>query len=317
MNFTALDFETANGHRGSPCSVGLVRVRDGVIVERAHYLMRPPEGADHFDDFNIALHGIGPGMVADQPRWAQRLPQIMNFIGDDIVVAHNAAFDTSVIRYACDLDGTAYPDMRFMCTLVLARRLRQLPSYRLPFVLDSYGLTMGAHHNALADAEAAAILALAMATENGAATLSDLAQQAGTSIGTMSANSYRGSGLGRTLGGYGPPPVMPGANPDADPDGYLYGKTVVFTGSLASMSRQDAWDAVAQAGGEPGKSTTRKTNILVVGDLNPASLRPGANVSGKAAKAFALQDKGQDIELMTEADFLQVLDGAGNDRFAG
>ncbi|CAM3592533.1 hypothetical protein [Dermacoccus barathri] len=75
------------------------------------------------------------------------------------------------------------------------------------------------------------------------------------------------------------------------------------------MTRQMAWDAVANAGGQPAPTTTRKTNILVVGDFNPASLRPGANVSGKAAKAFALQDKGQDIELMTEADFLQVLDG--------
>jgi len=33
FDFTAIDFETANHHRGSPCAVGLARVRDGVVVE--------------------------------------------------------------------------------------------------------------------------------------------------------------------------------------------------------------------------------------------------------------------------------------------
>lgn len=76
-----------------------------------------------------------------------------------------------------------------------------------------------------------------------------------------------------------------------------------------AMSRQDAWNAVSNAGGAPGKGITKKTNVLVLGDFNPASLRPGATYSAKVRKAFELQDKGQDIELMTEADFLQVLDG--------
>ena len=47
----------------------------------------------------------------------------------------------------------------------------------------------------------------------------------------------------------------------------------------------------------------------MLGDFNPANLRPGATYSGKARKAFELQGKGQDIELMTETDFLGVLNG--------
>ena len=53
--------------------------------------------------------------------------------------------------------------------------------------------------------------------------------------------------------------------------------------------------------------TTKHTNILVIGDINPAVLAPGMVTTGKAAKAFALQGKGQDIELMTEDDFLRSL----------
>jgi len=46
-----------------------------------------------------------------------------------------------------------------------------------------------------------------------------------------------------------------------------------------------------------------------VGDIDPAVLRPGSNITGKAREAFELRDKGQEIEVMTEDDFLCCFDG--------
>ena len=57
----------------------------------------------------------------------------------------------------------------------------------------------------------------------------------------------------------------------------------------------------------------KQTNVLVVGDISPAVLRPGSNVTGKARRAFELQEKGQDIEVMTEDDFLRCLEGKAID----
>ena len=68
-----------------------------------------------------------------------------------------------------------------------------------------------------------------------------------------------------------------------------------------------AWDDVVKVGGIPELGVTKRTNILVIGDINPAVLAPGMVITGKAAKVFALQDKGQDIELMSEDDFLRSL----------
>jgi hypothetical protein len=69
-----------------------------------------------------------------------------------------------------------------------------------------------------------------------------------------------------------------------------------------------AWDGVIKVGGVPELSVTKRTNVLVVvGDINPAVLVPGMTTTGKAAKAFALQDKGQEIEVMTEEDFINSL----------
>ncbi|MGW0042215.1 exonuclease domain-containing protein [Rhodococcus sp. NPDC003348] len=311
LDYTALDFETANSYRGSPCSVGLVRVRDGVPVEERHWLMRPPASVDHFDGFNTALHGITPEMVADQPRWSELLPAAVDFIGDDVVVAHNAGFDIGVIRYACAVDNIEWPELRFLCTMVLARRALSLPTYRLPYVVEALGEAAIEHHNALSDAHGVVRVIRGLATAKGAVNLDELAGSVGVSIGRMTSGRYTGS-VAVSKGG-GANLVQPDLNPNADPDGYLYGRVVVFTGTLMSMTRQIAWDECARVGAVAGKSTTKQTNVLVVGDINPAVLQPGSNVTGKARKAFELQEKGQDIEVMTEDDFLRCLEGKAID----
>jgi DNA polymerase III epsilon subunit-like protein len=165
LNYVAIDFETANSYRGSPCAVGLVRVRDGVSVAKHRWLIRPPEGVDYFDSFNVWIHGITANMVADKPRWKEVLPNMVDFVGDDVVVAHNAGSDIGVIRYACAVDNIEWPEMRFLCTMVLARRALSLSSYRLPFVLDAVCGSIDDHHDPLADALAVVDIVRGLSTE--------------------------------------------------------------------------------------------------------------------------------------------------------
>ena len=231
LDYTAIDFETANSYRGSPCSVGLVRVRNGQSVAKRHWLIRPPKGADWFDGWNVAIHGITAEMVADAPRWKDILPHVMQFIGGDVVVAHNASFDISVIRYACAVDNIEWPEMRFLCTLAMARRALALPTYRLPFVAESLGFHLDGHHDALADADAVAAVVARLAVRQGAADLASLANSVGVQVGRMSGGIYRGIvAVGSGSRGFTSTEV----NTDADPSGYLYGRVVVFTGTLLS-----------------------------------------------------------------------------------
>lgn len=311
LDFTAIDFETANAYRGSPCSVGLVRVREGQIVDKRHWLIRPPEGADRFDPWNVAIHGITSDMVANVPRWKEVLPLIVDFVGDDVLVAHNAAFDTGVMRYACEIDKIDWPEFNFLCTLVMSRHALALPTYRLPYVVEHLGFVLEDHHDALADALAVVEIIVRLAARQEVNDLNALADSVGVRVGTMSRGIYRGSSKvssgGRDSGGRGFTPVE--VNADADPGGYLYGRVVVFTGALDSMTRDEARIECAKVGGVPQENTTKRTNVLVVGNINPASLRPGTKLTGKTQKAFDLQDKGQAIEVMTEDDFLRCLDG--------
>lgn len=92
LDFTAIDFETANSYRGSPCSVGMAKVRDGRIVDESSTLIHPPARFDYFDGFNTWLHGIDAEMVADAASWQQVIGRIIRYTESDTLVCHNAGF---------------------------------------------------------------------------------------------------------------------------------------------------------------------------------------------------------------------------------
>jgi DNA polymerase-3 subunit epsilon len=303
LSFCAIDFETANSYRGSPCAVGLVKVVDGQMVEARRVLMRPPAGYDDFDPFNIQIHGITATMVRDQPRFAERLPEILAFAGGLPFVAHNAAFDMGVIRDACDASELAWPETSYACTLVFSRATWSLLSYSLPWVAEAAGIPFEHHHEPAADARAAASIMLAIALHVGAASLEDIAAATHTRIGSMSAADW--SGCHRPWsGGLGDVPVT---NAEANPAHPFYGREIVFTGALGSMTRALAWDRVAEAGGRPAPGVTKHTNVLVIGYQDARKLRPGEALSAKARKARDLRERGQKIEIMPEVDFVQLL----------
>lgn len=87
FRFTAIDFETANHHRGSPCAVGLARVRGDKIVEAVSWLMQPPPQYGGFEPCNVRVHGINARTIAKARAFRSVLPDILSFIGSDVVCA--------------------------------------------------------------------------------------------------------------------------------------------------------------------------------------------------------------------------------------
>ena len=165
LDFVAIDFETANRHRGSACSVGLIRVRDGRIVKERHWLMRPPLslGGGQFEARNITIHGITYPMVAQQPTFQQWHPHLVAGLADDLLVAHNAAFDSDVLRKASAAVSLDSPGNPWLCTVTTCRsELPGLPGYKLPEVTAALGLPPFDHHDALADARASARVLIAL-----------------------------------------------------------------------------------------------------------------------------------------------------------
>jgi DNA polymerase III subunit epsilon len=187
LDFTAIDFETANASSASACAVGLVRVRNGRVAETANWLIKPPPGHDRFFELNIGIHGIRAVDVADALGWSDQLGRLLSFVGDDVLVAHNAGFDMAVLRRACEATGDGCPPRRYFCSLQLSRRVYDLESYRLPLVAAEAGYGTFPHHDALADALACAHIVVDSARRSAVSSIDGLAEATGVRVSTTAA----------------------------------------------------------------------------------------------------------------------------------
>lgn len=175
LDFTAIDFETANGSPASPCAVGLVKVRDAKIVDTFAVLIQPPSPNDWFSEHNIKVHGIRPSDVTDAPTWAEALDLMLHFIDGDDLVAHNAGFDMGVLRASAGLINAPLPSLNYACSLMISRKTYNLESYRLNAVAYAIGHEEFDHHDALADSDACARVIIHAADRHGVDSLAELA----------------------------------------------------------------------------------------------------------------------------------------------
>jgi DNA polymerase III subunit epsilon len=174
LDFTAIDFETANGSPASPCAVGLVRVRDGKIVDGFESLFKPPATHNWFSQGNIAVHGITPSKIEKAPEYIEVLSQMLDFVGNDVLIAHNAPFDMGVLRASAEAISVPLPTISYSCSLQIARKTYNLDSYRLNQVSYAIGHEEFDHHNALADSDACSRIVIHAADRHGVDSLADL-----------------------------------------------------------------------------------------------------------------------------------------------
>ena len=174
LNFVAIDFETANHNAQSPCAVGLVRVVDGRIDDSLALLFSPPSPYNWFSDFNIKIHGITPADVEDAISWADALPIMLDFIGEDFLIAHNAPFDMGVLSKSAEAIGYSLPQLEYGCSVLMSRKTYNLDSYGLRSVAYCIGHEEFNHHDALADSDACARIVMHMAKRHGAASIDEL-----------------------------------------------------------------------------------------------------------------------------------------------
>ena len=123
-NLICIDFETANGSPSSVCSVGIVIVRDGEVVDSFYSLIHPYP--DYYAWFCQQVHGLGPDDTEDAPLF----PDVWDQVEDRILTASRRHFG------------------------------RSLPNHQLHTVAAACGYSLLNHHHALADAEACAAIAL-------------------------------------------------------------------------------------------------------------------------------------------------------------
>lgn len=165
MDFTALDFETANRQTHSACSVALTVVRNNEIVDEYYTLIKPETW---FDAFNTKIHGIKESDVLDSPKFPEIWGEMAHYFSEDqLVVAHNMPFDKRILTGTMNYYGMKQPTFQTLCTVQSSRRLlRGLPNHKLNTVAAYYGIPLN-HHHALDDARACATILINQAKEYG------------------------------------------------------------------------------------------------------------------------------------------------------
>lgn len=157
--FAAIDFETADYGRDSACAVAVVRVENNVIIDSAHYYIRPPRREFVFS----YLHGIYWDDVADAPTFAELWPALSKKLeGVNFIAAHNAVFDRSVMKACCQRANLEMPFHSFQCTVRLARAVWNIYPTKLSDVCRHLSIPLH-HHRADSDAEACARIVIAAA----------------------------------------------------------------------------------------------------------------------------------------------------------
>jgi len=192
MRFTALDFETANNSRSSACEVGVSVVEDGKVVETKSWLIKP---VGPFLPWNIRIHGIRPDHVAQAPTWLELWPELAPFIEGQVLVAHNASFDVSVLRECCVHYGVDLPSFHYFCSLQVARGTwRELASYSLGGLAQIHDIEPMNYHRAGDDAETCARIVLKAARYHLAKDPEELMEATELILGSVSGSGVKGTG---------------------------------------------------------------------------------------------------------------------------
>lgn len=156
-DFVVFDLETT-GAKAPPCRVieiGAFRVRGGQIVEQFHSLVNPKMP---IPTFVAALTGINDEMVKTAPVFSDVLDGFLKFIGDSVLVAHNAGFDMGFLNHEISLVHGEYRIVNpCLCTVQLSRRLLpHIENHKLKTLAEHYSVPLVNHHRASDDAKATA-----------------------------------------------------------------------------------------------------------------------------------------------------------------
>ncbi|HZG78948.1 MAG TPA: exonuclease domain-containing protein, partial [Paenibacillus sp.] len=129
-----------------------VKMIDGKVVDEFAKFIDPHEKIPYHI---TQLTNITDEMVAGAPEESEVIPQFVEWVGDAVLVAHNARFDTGFLQAACKRHGLPEMPNPVLDTLELARLLYpQMKNHRLNTLTDKFKVALESHHRAIDDSKA-------------------------------------------------------------------------------------------------------------------------------------------------------------------
>ena len=290
-NYVLFDIETTglDSEYDEIIEIGAIKVDNNKVMDEFHSLIKPD---NEIDEFITNLTGITNEMVENAPNIEEVLPNFINFIGDEILIGHNVNFDINFVYDKTVNLGLGIVKNNYVDTMRLSRiLLPELPHHRLKDLAEYYEIDTKGNHRASKDVQITNEVYLKLHDEmlNKFGTLEEFLNQCRRKRQSIKFSDIKAQ------------------TTEIDENNPFYNKAVAITGTLEKMQRKDAMQIIANLGGICQDNVNKETNFLILGnnDYNP-QLR--GKKSNKLIKAEELKLKGNDIEIMSENVFYDILD---------
>ncbi|MFZ5967593.1 MAG: exonuclease domain-containing protein [Bacillota bacterium] len=286
-DYIVLDLETTglDPSYDEIIEIAAIKFSNGERISEFATLVKPD---NKIDKYITELTGITNAMIKDAPKIHEALPKLMEFVGDSVIIAHNANFD---INFLYDNNMICFNkplSNDFVDTMRISRRLFKDIRHRLVDLVNEFEIPINIQHRALADCEATHQVYEHMKTH--------------CRINNIDLSAFNRTSHDKSFD-------LKDFKPETDEfdrSHPIYGMSVCFTGTLEKFQRKDALQIVVNLGGIPSDSVTKNTNILVLGNNDYcASIKDGK--SNKQKKAEDLILKGQDLIIISEKSFYDML----------
>lgn len=285
--YVVLDLETTglSPESNEIIEIGAILYKNGVKSSEFTTLIRPKS---RISGFITNLTGISNEMVSTAPSIEEVLPELMTFLGDKPVLAHNASFDLGFLNAAYHrCFGIPFPN-DYLDTMRISRKLYPNERHRLQDLTARFGIRRDGAHRSMADC---------IMTQKAYECMRDHCRQQGISLSRKQTPKRFGSGLDlKEL------KIPEGGFDESHP---LYGKCICITGALLRESRQELLQKVVNVGGIAVDSVTKKTEILVLGSKEECFGK--GKKSSKILKAEKMMMDGHPIRILSEEELYQLL----------
>lgn len=290
-NYVLFDIETTglDSMFDEIIEIGAIKVDNFNVVDEFHSLIKPKE---EIDEFIINLTGITNETVENAPSIDKVLPIFINFIGDRILIGHNVNFDINFIYDEMINLGFGEVNNNYVDTMRLSRfLLPELGHHRLKDLAKYYKVDIEESHRALKDVQITNEIYLKLFTEmnNKYGSLDEFIKQNNSCRNHIKYSDIKAE------------------NDDIDKSNPFYNKAVAITGTLERMQRKDAMKLIANFGGICQDTVNKETNYLILGNNDYNPLLRGEK-SNKLIKAENFKLKGNDIEIISENVFYDIID---------
>lgn len=290
-----MDFETTDLTNPLPIEIALVKVVDGQVQEEFVSLIRQ----DWISDEASRMHGLFVEDLVNKPTAEELAGRIKGFVNGLPILAHNASFDAKTAKNA-GLHA-ALAGSNIYCSYHLAKETLDSADYKLMTLAQLLNIS-NPSHRALADAQSAAELVLAIMRKERIMSLHDLYILKGLRPGKFKVTGYSEPARGKTGGFQVTTSIRNSINNRIADDRFPHpdweGQEVLVTGAFQEVTREEVTEMAIKMGALPKDSLNKGTRFVITG-LNPGK--------AKMEKLAALRERGLQIFTLTETEFLRYV----------